>query len=367
MVCQQESIVTLEEFAAEVSRDPPNVYTVERGSHADGFAAACRDLGLEMRRSDPKETGFYRNGRLIGEMRGMVPDLTSDQAVALCKDKTRTLDLLKAAGVPVPQSSYFPPETGFEAALRHWAASEGARIVVKPSDSYGGEGITVGVPDAAAFRQAWDLARANLSDPALPIILEERIDGLDVRAIVVEGRFVCAATRVQSHVIGDGHSTVAELAARKNELRRKNPYHNNYALRVAGQGDAIPAAGQVWLLTTRANIHQGGESVDVTDRLPAALRRIAEQAAQAIPGLGVAGVDLIADFEAGTGRVIELNTSCNFCVHTYPVHGTPRNPARAVLDNMVARADRGVVYRPRRPKGPVARLRRRLRRLFGAG
>lgn len=355
--------MTLEEFAAEVSRDPPNDYAVERGSHIDGFVVACRDLGLDLRRPDPKETGFYRRGRLIGEMRGMVPDLTSDAAVALCKDKSRTLDLLKAAGVPVPQSRYFPPETGFDAALRHWADGEGDRLVVKPSDSYGGEGITVGVPGEDSFRQAWALARAHLTDPALPIILEERIDGLDVRAIVVDGRFVCAATRVQAHVIGDGHSTVAALVARKNEMRRKNPYHNNYALQVPGQGEAIPAAGQVWLLTARANIHQGGESVDVTDRLPPTLRGIAEQAARAIPGLGVAGVDLIADFEAGTGKVIELNTSCNFCVHTYPIHGTPQNPARAVLDCMVARADRGVVYRPRRPKGLAARLRRRLERL----
>lgn len=357
--------MTLEEFAAEVSREPPNAFAIERGSHFDGYASACRDMGLELRRPDPKETGFYRGGRLIGEMRGMVPDLTSDEAVAICKDKTRALDLLKAAGVPTPQSRYFPPETGYDDALRHWAEGQGDRLVVKPSDSFGGEGITVGVADADAFRRAWDLARANLSDPSLPIILEERIDGLDVRAIIVEGRFVCAATRVQAHVVGDGRSTVAALVAAKNEMRRRNPYHSNYALRVpAGQDDAIPAAGQVWLLTARANIHQGGEAVDVTDRLPPALRAIAEQAAKAIPGLGVAGVDLIAEFEGGTGRVIELNTSCNFCVHTYPIHGTPRNPARAVLDCMVARANRGVLYRPSRSKGLVARLGRRMKRLF---
>lgn len=359
--------MTLEEFAAEVSREPPNAFAIDRGSHFDGYASACRDLGLEMRRPDPKETGFYRGGRLIGEMRGMVPDLTSDEAVAICKDKTRALDFLKAAGVPTPQSRYFPPDTGYDAALRHWAEGQGDRLVVKPSDSYGGEGITVGVADAGAFRQAWDLARANLSDPSLPIILEERIDGLDVRAIIVEGRFVCAVTRVHAHVIGDGQSTVTELADRKNEARRKIPSHRSYPLQVSARGEVVPAAGQVWFLSGRANIHQGGEAVDVTDRLPDSIRRIAEQAALAIPGLGVSGVDLIADFDSGVAKVIELNTSCNFDLHYYPAHGIARNPARAVLDCMVARADRGVVYRPRRPKGPVARLRRRLGRLLGAG
>jgi cyanophycin synthetase len=356
--------MNLEDFAGYVARSlQPNSFPTESASHSDGFVLACRDSKIEMQHTGKKHVVFLHSNRPIGEMRGMVTNLTDRVAIDLCKDKSRTLDLLKAAGVPTPASRYFHAQAGYDEALLYWQQAEGDAIVVKPSDASGGDGVTVGIPDAQAFDAAWAIARDALSDAACPIILEERVSGLDVRAIVVNGRFICAATRVQPHVIGDGHSNAVELVARKNEHRQQNAYHRRYPLQAGSYGNVVPAAGQVLFLSAKANIHQGGEAVDVTELVPDAVRATAERAAQAIPGLGVAGVDLIADFEIGMARVIEINTSCNFCIHYYPMYGTPRNPARSILKEMLERADRGLSYRPKKKSGVLYRVVRRLHRI----
>lgn len=171
---------------------------------------------------------------------------------------------------------------------------------------------------------------------------------------MVGGRFICAATRLPAHVIGDGRSTVAELVAEKNERKRRHPYHGRYPILVDERAEArlhalgksdrtVPPLGDVLLLAEVNNIHAGGESCDITELVAPRIRSVAEQAAQAIPGLAVVGVDLLATSldEDAEVVVIEMNPRANLSMHYAPFRGAPRNPAEEIVRLMLARADDG--------------------------
>ena len=66
-------------------------------------------------------------------------------------------------------------------------------------------------------------------------------------------------------------------------------------------------------------------------------RRAAERAAGAVPGLDVIGVDILSfGFSQEATKenyiVIEANTRPGLGGHLYPVYGTPRNVARAIVE-----------------------------------
>jgi len=106
--------------------------------------------------------------------------------------KPYQLDLLRSAGLPVPRSL----ASNEPAAVRAFVQTVG-RAVYKPL----GGGATV----RAVRRQ--DLTRARLASLALaPVLFQERVDGVSVRAYVVGGRCVAA---------GEIHST--ELDYRRKE------------------------------------------------------------------------------------------------------------------------------------------------------
>jgi len=67
---------------------------------------------------------------------------------------------------------------------------------------------------------------------------------------------------------------------------------------------------------------------------------LAVDAVRAVPGLGLAGVDLIVpDVRSADGAVIlELNVGANIRVHHYPTYGRPRDVAGAIVDEMMATA-----------------------------
>ena len=75
----------------------------------------------------------------------------------------------------------------------------------------------------------------------------------------------------------------------------------------------------------------GGENVDVTDLAHPDLLAMAVDAVRAIPGLGLAGVDLLApDIGSADGAVVlELNDGANIRVHNCarPMGGPGTLPA----------------------------------------
>jgi len=315
--------------------------TDSSGHHALIRQAATK-RGLSIKVID-RTTFFYDGPLAVGGMTGWVPSLVTREATAACRSKDRTKTMLTAAGVPTPAGIVVDREQ-FDEARAHVRASTKPQVL-KPTDASAGAGITCG----DALRAAWETARA-VAKPRTKFVLEDLVEGVDIRAFVVGGRVVAASTRINPHVVGDGRQSIAELVDEKLRWRAHNAYLTKYPLIVdetllARTGRTIhdvPAGGEVVVLNSVSNVGVGGETVDVTDLVHRDLRALAVEATRAIPGLGVAGIDLMTPDIASADRavVLEANVGANIRVHTCPAYGRPRNPAGAIIEEMIATASR---------------------------
>jgi hypothetical protein len=88
--------------------------------------------------------------------------------------------------------------------------TEVGEVVVKPTRGEQGKGITVGVTaDNGPDELAAAVARARAQYPE--VLIEQRVDGDDLRLVVIDGRVVAAALRVPPEIIGTGEHTVRDL------------------------------------------------------------------------------------------------------------------------------------------------------------
>ena len=121
-------------------------------------------------------------------------------------------------------------------------------------------------------------------------------------SIVIGGAVVAASVRRPPVVVGDGHSTVAELIASLSKARAsatagaaRIPLDEvtEHAVRAAGHtlSDVLPEHERVTVRRT-ANVHTGGTIDDVTAALHPTLAEVAIAVATAIE-IPVVGVDLI--------------------------------------------------------------------------
>lgn len=307
-----------------------------------------------------------------------------------CDDKTVARKLLRRAGLNVVTSQEFAPSQ-LRDGLRY-AASIGYPVVVKPTNLARGMGVTANIRTPHAFVKAWRDARAANSGwldkaavvarslretsgprsarglPAraaayrdmmcqasstvwrsrwCPVLIEKHFDGNDFRAFVIGDNIVSVTQRKAANVIGDGVATVRELIDRKNAIRAENaslydcliPVRLESLDLLAGAGltmSHVPASGETVVLRSASNLSAGGDSVDVTEVAHPGFIDVAIRAVRAIPGMPYAGVDLITpDITAAptaTNHIVsEIEYSPCPTVAHFPLFGTPRDMAGAVL------------------------------------
>jgi cyanophycin synthetase len=340
------SLEPIERFIREVIPAVPGgrQRSTDGTGHLDLIQQAATDRGLSVKKIG--RTTYFYDGRMpVGGMTKWVPTLVGREALAVGNSKDLTKQMLDAAGVPTPAGIAVRRDQ-LDGAVAYVAASP-RPLVLKPSAGGKGVGITTGITTEDDLRAAWDIAdRAAGDDPWR--VLEEQAEGVDIRAFVVGRRVIAATTRIHPHVVGDGRQTITELAAEKQVWRdehvilRKRPFTIDPAVlaRAGHTADSIPADGEVVVVNGLANLHVGGESVDVTELAHPDLLAMAVDAVRAIPGLGLAGVDLLApDIGSADGAVvIEVNVTANIRVHKCPAYGRPRDVAEAIIDEMIATA-----------------------------
>ena len=88
-------------------------------------------------------------------------------------------------------------------------------------------------------------------------------------------------------------------------------------------------------LRENSNISTGGDSLDFTDIMPKAYKRIAVKAAESA-GAKICGVDMMIrdinnPYPENNYAVIELNFNPAIHIHTYPYRGKDRKIARKIL------------------------------------
>ena len=291
--------------------------------------AMRRGIWVEVLDAESGEMRLTHGGRSV-ITRESLSEFTSAVAMCRCDDKRLTRRLVSEAGIIVPRARLATFDDGDFAFLQ-----DVGEVVVKPTRGEQGKGITVGVPaEKGPDELAAAVARAREHHPE--VLIEERVDGDDLRLVVINGRVVAAALRLPPEIIGTGDHTVRDLIAAESRRRSaatggesKIPIDALTEATVAEAGwkldDVLPQGTRLRVRRT-ANLHQGGTIHDVTAQVNQELCHVAVAAAEAI-GIPVTGIDLLVpDVTGAEYAFIEANERPGLANHE------PQPTAAAFID-----------------------------------
>lgn len=269
-------------------------------------------------------------------------DQTSSIGEDIAQDKELTKMLLRQVGVPVPQGRVV--QTSEEACT---AAKEiGFPIVIKPRDANHGRGISFDLMTCDEIAEAFELARRENKEGTTGVIIERFARGAAHRLLVVGDRLIAATRGQDESVVGNGHSSIAELVAEANRhpLRGANytdpltpmELDDISLLELKRNGltpDSIPAPGQNVIIK-----YNGDLTTDETSEVHPAIAERAVLAAQTV-GLNIAGMDVIAadigrPLEEQGGAIIEVNAGPSLSMHVEPLYGHPQPVGDAIVELM---------------------------------
>jgi cyanophycin synthetase len=313
------------------------------GPSTAALVAEARRRHIPVFRLDKASLIQLGTGHRQRRIRASVTGATSLIGAELAANKQAAKEMLASIGIPVPGGELVRTVSEAQRA----AAKLGWPVVVKPLDGNQGRGVTTGVGDDEALRDAFGRAQAIASR----VIVERQLVGADHRILVVGNAVVAVAQRVAAHVIGDGKTWIADLIEAINEDPRRGVGHEAVLTRIridaaleAFLAEAkltlasVPQAGEVVTLRGTANLSTGGSAIDRTDVIHPENAAIAIDAAAAL-GLDVAGIDLVArdiarSVRATGGGLVEVNAAPGLRMHLAPSEGTARDVARPIIASL---------------------------------
>jgi GNAT-family acetyltransferase (TIGR03103 family) len=277
--------------------------------------ARRRGIGVEV---IDAEMGYFRltmGGRSI-TCRESLTELTSAIAMSRCDDKRVTRRVLEHAGLRVPAQQDAKDPHARRAFLERYR-----RVVVKPARGEQGAGISVDVRTAEEVDRAVELAQRYASD----VVIEQFVEGQDLRVVVINAEVVAAAVRRPPVVTGTGGHSIRQLIEKYNRRREAATGGESHVpldgetqrcVRTAGWSlDDVLPAGESLQVRKTANLHTGGTIHDVTAELHPHLAEASIRACEAI-GIPVAGLDLLVPDPAGEEYVfVEVNERVGLANH----------------------------------------------------
>lgn len=306
---------------------------VRPGSQAALIGVRAIERGIDVEFRDNALVVLTHGGSTHRFRRGKTT-LNRRLAEQVASQKEVTAALLRHRGISAPDNALFGDED------RAWRWAEPILpVVLKPNAAGKGKLVHVGVADRETF--SWAFGRVAAGHGR--VLVEEQMPGTEHRFSVIGGRVAAVTERVPMHVVGDGTSSVVQLIEAKNteRARRRNAIHtkltvDDEVLRILeGHGwslGAVPGDGEtVWLRRT-SNISIGGDAVDRTDDVDPNHITMVERAARAIPGLRVAGFDVLVDGDQAA--VLEVNAAPMLSMHWLPWRGQRRDVYSRLLDVM---------------------------------
>jgi len=311
------------------------------GPSTSSLVRAAEERGIPWLRLNEQSLVQLGHGKYQQRIQATVTGRTPHIAVELASDKEETNKILASLGLPVPRQELVQSEEGALRAARRL----GVPVVTKPYNGNHGRGISIRLNTREEIIDGFKAAREH----SRSVIVENYLSGDDHRLLVVNGELVAATQRTPGHVVGDGHSNIAQLVDQVNADPRRGVGHEKVLTRLVLDGqaemmmerygytaDSVPKADEVVYLRSTANLSTGGTATDVTDIIHPDNRDMAERAVRAI-GLDVGGVDFLTtniaeSYKKIGGGICEVNAAPGFRMHVSPSEGTPRDVAGPVID-----------------------------------
>jgi D-alanine-D-alanine ligase-like ATP-grasp enzyme len=252
-------------------------------------------------------------------------DLNPVGASDVAKDKDYATFFMRAMGYPTIQGeAFFSDEwcvtigskRDIDAAYR-FAQKIGFPVIVKPNSGSQGAGVSPAYDKKGFYRAMRSVFKADKV-----ALVQVMITGKDFRIVVLDNEIISAYQRIPLNVIGDGRSSVKQLLAKKERefiamhrdtrIKLNDPRISN---KLSHQGLTLqskPTFNKRIFLLDNANLSTGGDSIDVTDSIHPAFKKIAISLTKDM-GLRLCGVDLMIDGEItekpSLYRVIEINAA----------------------------------------------------------
>lgn len=256
----------------------------------------------------------------------------------ICRSKHHTKKLLNLAGVSTPTGAEFQRDESQIAS--EFFNKMPKPVVVKPTNASSSHGVSVNVSNAEEFQKAWTTAIEESNDNSR-VLIEEHVEGMEIRAFVIGNEVIAAAVRLPPFVSGDGVSTLTELIAVEREKRKRNRKVRSlfqidwdFVEREGITKDTVVPANHIVLLNPFKTTSVGGLFYDITDDLAGGIKELAVAATASIPHLEIAGIDILTQSvsDSSTATVIEINTTPAPDLHRYPAFGKQRPIERQIAD-----------------------------------
>lgn len=263
----------------------------------------------------------------------------SDSAAANSVTEKRLVlrKILKNAGVKIPNARHVRTANVAEKARKGLGKSVNVWSV-----EAGNKKLSEAVTTQKRLQQVFERHHTD----GKGVLLEEHIPGDSFRVLVIGSKVVAVLGKRPASVTGNGESTIEELVEIKNEKRKVNPCYLGKLIKLdkAAQArikragltaDSVLPDGQYFELGKSLGISFGGEFFDVTDTLHPEVEEAAINAVKAIPGLEVAGVDVVQSSSGSDTSSYVVGVCCNpnIGIHHFPMEGSARNVAREIWVN----------------------------------
>lgn len=227
------------------------------------------------------------------------PPQTSYAVSKITKDKAVTNALLGEIGLPVPAEMAVSIEN-YDLDVLNEFLTKYKKVVVKPLDASHGKGITVGITTTEQLQKAIEIAKP-ISDRS-KVIMQQHVEGIDVRIVCIDYKFVDSISRQPATVVGDGAQTVRQLIETTNNgpdrglnyTKRLNiiPIDKVEAYLGVEALDRVPAAAEAVQVIGVSNVGMGGERHNLKYEVPEFLKNMAIEAAKVLD-LPVCGIDFM--------------------------------------------------------------------------
>lgn len=332
----------LAQFFDDIKHDSENVYTSDIDTNLIRVAEnELRSLKIPYKHSKTNKNIlnlFYKDNNPLRYVKGFYLN-NSRLGNLICKDKFLTQRFLENAKIKTPIGQMFSSNQLNEAKAFVNESPEKS-FVLKPVSMSMSLGTFLNVStdniencwsDSFSVQKKYDVKNPR-------VLIQEQIQGLELRIIVLEGRIGSAVFRGPGNVVGNGEHTIKELINIKNAQREKHNYlkrnplliNNNLLQNLESKNltiDTILPEGDYCVLYSQSSIATGREVYEVSKYLDQKIFNQVLQAVTAIPGVHTAGVDIFVDnLNAAEGTIIEVNLNPALQLHYYPMTGDPSNP-----------------------------------------
>jgi D-alanine-D-alanine ligase-like ATP-grasp enzyme len=254
-------------------------------------------------------------------------DKSPATGLVIADSKTRTAMVAARMNIPMPAQT-----TCHDIRDARKFLSLHKMIVTKPALGSGGKGVSIAVSSLEELERDYAYAKSYSHQ----VVVQQHIEGSDVRLLVIDGTFCSAVIRKPAHVIGDGHSSIEELIHIENTSDIRNDstlstllHINPHAARryLGDNIENIPPTGKEVRVIGPANVSLGGSLHEATHLVTQQMITDAEAISRKT-GLGICGVDMMWDRTTNAHYLIEINATPGIDIHDDAFSGTSSDCAK---------------------------------------